>query len=79
MYDVSIMFEQKNYGYRLERIRLCLPLSSNLDTNLDTLIDIFRAALIINTELEHVPVLEFVRPALCVRRAQPNMVQERPR
>ena len=42
----------------LECIRLGLPLSTNLHSDLHASIDLFRASLIIDAELEDITVLE---------------------
>lgn len=54
-----------------------LPLPPNLDLDLDTLIYILRAALIIHAQLEEIAVLELAGAALLVGRAEAHMVEER--
>lgn len=61
----------------LEGIRAGLPLSAHFNTDLDALVNVLCAPLVIDTKLEDVAVLHRERPALRVGRAEPDVVQER--
>lgn len=63
----------------LEAIHPSLPTPIQLNLHLDTAINLLGPSLIIHSQLQHIPILERERPALCPRSTQPNMVQERPR
>jgi hypothetical protein len=62
----------------LESIRRSLPLPSQLNSNLHTLINILRPALIIHPKLQNIAILDLTRPRLGVRWTQANMVQKGP-
>ena len=62
----------------LESVRRSLPLPPELNSNLHTLINVLRPALIIHPKLQNIAILDLTRPRFGVRWAQPNMVQKSP-
>lgn len=79
-YDVKISTRKVRHCVSqnsLERICLSLPFASYLDPDLDTLVDILSAALVINPQLQDIPVLQLVWAALRVCGAEADVVEER--
>lgn len=60
----------------LERVRAVLPIPANLQSDLDRLVNIFGATLIVHTKLQNIPVLDLMRPALRIGRREPHMVEK---
>ena len=60
----------------LEGIRLSLPLSTNLHSDLYASVDFFRTSLIINAELEDVTVLELECTRFDASVRESHMVEE---
>jgi hypothetical protein len=63
-------------GNGLERIRLSLPLSTDLHSDLDTSVDFFRASLVIDAELENIAVLELERAGFDASVGESHMIEE---
>lgn len=60
----------------LERICVILPLPSNFYLDFDAFVYILGSALIVNPQLQQIPILELVRSGLVVCRRQTNVVEE---
>lgn len=60
----------------LESIGACLPFSANFNFDLDAFVNILCTALIVDTELEDIAVLDLERPALCIGGAETDMVEK---
>lgn len=56
-----------------------MPFSTKFKSNLDALVNVFRTALVVDTQLQDVAILDGEGLGLGVGRAQSNVVQERPR
>lgn len=64
--------------YALERVRMRLPLPPHLNLDLHALVNVLLPTLVVDSQLQQVPIPQLARPRLCIRRRQPHVVQKRP-
>lgn len=60
----------------LEFVSLALPFAADLDSDLDATINFFSAALVVDTKLNNVSIVQLLRTRLHVGGRKPGVVEE---